>query len=97
MPPGAVVAFLCDSGARYKCRDLLTYLLTLVQLHERDWWRSKEQLLSHHTVGYVAYLLTIGLLVIWSSNLYCIMRSTHIAHAIPGNVRDFDRTAEWPA
>ena len=26
MPPGAVVAF-CDSGAGYKCHDLLTYLL----------------------------------------------------------------------
>ena len=26
-PPGAVAAF-CDSGAVYKCHDLLTYLLT---------------------------------------------------------------------
>jgi len=26
-PPGAAVVYLCDSGARYKCHDLLTYLL----------------------------------------------------------------------
>jgi len=26
-PPGVIVAFLCDSGAEYKCHDLLTYLL----------------------------------------------------------------------
>jgi len=28
---GAVVAFFCDSGAEYKCRDLLTYLLNLTR------------------------------------------------------------------
>jgi len=27
-PPGVVLTFLCDSGAGYKCHDVLTYLLT---------------------------------------------------------------------
>ena len=31
MPPGAVVAF-CDSGAGYKCHDLLTYLMAVSSL-----------------------------------------------------------------
>jgi len=31
-PPGVVVTFLCDSGAGYKCHDVLTYLLTYLTL-----------------------------------------------------------------
>ena len=33
-PPGTVVTFLCNSGAGYKCHDLLTYLLKNIQLLE---------------------------------------------------------------
>ena len=36
MPPGAVVAFLCDSVARYKCNDLLTYLCVVTSKNARQ-------------------------------------------------------------
>ena len=35
-PPGAIVAFLCDSGAGYISHDLLTYLFSLGNINRMD-------------------------------------------------------------